>query len=153
MITDQKLIESIDKSSLSDEDKQHWKDLIPKLNQDQRERFYHSITAKTEIRRAITLIEKALEIITQAEEEAEQEVKKEKTDKSEKDQLLKELEEIKTKEDEIIMDEEALKKKQDETNKQINEIRDSLKQLSIEVHGQPPPSQSQPTSIPQLQND
>jgi DNA repair exonuclease SbcCD ATPase subunit len=153
MISDQVLIEAIDKSPLSQEDKQHWKDLLSKLSDQQRDQLHHSLLAKTEIRRAITLIEKALEIISEAEEEAEEEVKKEDKSKTEKQELLKELKEIKAKEDEIIMDEETLKKKQEETNQQIIEIRDNLKQLSLDVHGQPPPSYNkdqQPPSIPQL---
>lgn len=151
MISDQALIDAIDNSPLSSQDKEHWKNLLPKLSDDQKERFHHSITAKTEIRKVIDLIEKALKIIAEAEQEAEEEVKKEKTTKTEKDQLLKELEEIKGKEDEIIMDEEALKKKQNETNAQISQIRDTLKQLSLEVKGEPPPSQKQSDPIPQLE--
>lgn len=154
MIPDQKLTDAIDKSPLSTEDKQHWKALLPKLTDDQRERLHHSLIAKTEIRRAIYLIEKALKIIAEAEEEAESEVKKEDTTKQEKDELLKELEEIKKKEDEILLDENQLKQKHLETQAQIKNIRNSLKQLSMEVHGAPPPSYNQqptPPSIPQIQ--
>lgn len=155
MLTDQTLIDAIDKSPLSPEDKQHWKELLSKLNQNQKERLHHSLTAKTEICRAINLIERALKVISEAEAEAKAEVSKEDKSESEKNQLLKELEEIKTKEEEIIMDEETLKKKQEETHSQISQIRQDLKNLSLEVHNQPPPSYQQPStpSIPQIKKE
>jgi DNA repair exonuclease SbcCD ATPase subunit len=155
MIDYQLIIDAIEKSPLSPEDKQHWKKLLPKLNEKQKEHLLHSLTAKTEITRAIVLIERALKIISQAETEAETEVKKEKTEDTEKEKLLKELEEIKKKEEEILLDEDALIKKQEETKAQISEIRDTLKQLSMDVHGQPPPSYQQPhpTPIPQLKKE
>ena len=144
MIEDQALLDAINKSPLSDEDKDHWHSLLPKLTSEQRERLYHSLTAKTEISRAIKLIKKALEIIAEAEAEAEQEVHEEEEKKKEKEELLQELEEIKEKEEEILFDEKALKQRQMETQAEIEKIRAELKALSMEVHGQPPPSYQPP---------
>lgn len=153
MIADQLLSEAIDKSPLSVEDKEHWKSLLPKLDVDQRERLHHSLSAKTEITRAINLIEKALKIITEAEAEAEAEVTKEEEQKSEREALMKELEAIKDAEEKILLDEDSLKKKHQETKEAIDKIRQELHNLSVEVHGAPPPSYSgQPSQpIPQLE--
>ncbi len=151
MIDDPQLIEAIDKSPLSPEDKQHWKDILYKLNSEQRERLHHSLTSKTEIKRAINLIERALKIISEAEQEAEQEVQKEQEDKSDKDKLLKELEEIRKTEEDILLDENQLKQKQEETKAEILQIREDIKKLSMEAHGTPPPSYVGPSAqIPQL---
>ena len=155
MISDKTLIEAIDKSPLSPEDKEHWKKLLAKLNEDQRERLEHSLAAKTEIRRAINLIERALKIISEAEAEAEAEVQKDEDSKKEKDELLQELEEIKDKESEMFLDEQPLKKKQEETHQEISKIRDELKTLSLEVHGQTPPSYQTPPlpKLPQIKRN
>jgi cellulose biosynthesis protein BcsQ len=152
MINNQTLLEAIDKSPLKPEDKEHWKTLLPKLNNDQKSRLHHSLAVKTEVSRAIKLIERALDIISQAEAEAEEEIKKEEGTKKEREQLLEELEEIKEKEDEILLDEQTLKKKQIASQAEIQKIRDELRNLSLEVHGQPPPSYTEPKpkSIPQL---
>lgn len=152
MISDQALIAAIDNSPLTPEDKQHWKAIIPKLTSDQRERLLHSLTSKTEIRKAINLIERALKIIAQAEAEAEQEVSKEQTQDDEKKELLKELEEIKKQEESILMDEDSLRKQQEQTLQEISKIRQDLQQLSLEAHGSAPPSYQTPPapSIPQL---
>lgn len=148
MSNDQDLKAAIDNSPLSDEDKQHWHELLPKLNSDQRERLYHNLISKTQVYKAIKLIEKALDIIAQAEKEAEKEVKKEEEEKSDKQKLLQELEDIQKKEDEILMDEESLKQKQQETKAEIQKIREELRNLSVEIHGQPPPSYQQPHELP-----
>lgn len=154
MINDQTLTKAIQKSPLSEKDKQHWLTLLPKLNSEQKERLLHSLTAKTEISSAIKLIEKALNIIAEAEEEAEAEVKEEEKSKRERKELLQELDEIKKKEDKILLDEEQLKQKQNETNAQIKKIRQELHTLSMEVHGSPPPSYNQqlPQPLPQLKS-
>lgn len=140
MIDDQTLVRAIFDSPLTEDDKRHWRLLLPRLKPEQRERLHHSLTAKTEISRAIKLIEKALNIIAEAEAEAEEEVKKEEVQKKERQELLSELEEIKEKEEEILLDEETLKLKQEETRAQIAKIREELRKLSVEVHGQAPPS-------------
>ncbi len=153
MIDDQTILIAIDKSPLSPEDKEHWKMLLTKLKPTHRERLLHSLTAKTEISRAVGLIEKALTVINEAEAEAEDEIKKEKVAKEQRQEMLQDLEEIKQKEDEIILDEEELKQKHQETKSEIERLRQELKALSVEVHGQAPPSYSkQPSqSIPQLE--
>src|SRR3989344_1246863 len=140
MLDDQILADAINNSPLTDQDKDHWVSLLPKLNQGQREQLFHSLTAKTEIARAIDLIERALAIIAQAEEEAETEVRTEEEKAKEKQDLLKELEAIRESEDEILLDEETLLKKQVENQAQIEKIREELRHLSMEVHGEPPPS-------------
>jgi predicted RNase H-like nuclease (RuvC/YqgF family) len=150
MIDNQTLIDAIEKSPLKPEDKDHWKSLLPKLTDEQKSRLHHSLAVKTEISRAISLIEKALNIIAEAESEAEKEVKKEEEAKLEKKQLLEELEAIKEKEDEILLDEEVLKKKQEETQAQIEAIRQELHDLSVEIHGAPPPSYSKKPPSPQI---
>jgi len=71
MIDDQTLTKTIDDSPLTSEDKEHWKKLLPKLDENHRQRLSHSLSAKTEISRAITLIEKALKIISEAETDAD----------------------------------------------------------------------------------
>lgn len=153
MIDDQTLLEAIDKSPLKPRDKEHWKTCVPKLNSEQRGRFHHSLTAKTEITRAIKLIEKALNIIAEAEAEAEADVKKEEETKKDKEGLLQELEEIKKKEEKNLLDKKQLKQKQEETKTQIEGIRQELRTLSMEVHGQPPPSygEPKPESLPSLE--
>ena len=148
MIDDKTLKEAIEESPLSQEDKIHWLKLLVKLNPNQRERLHHSLTAKTEIAKAISLIERALDVIASAEKEAEEEVKREDETSREKQELLQDLEEIKDKEGEILMDEEELKKKQEETKNQIQIIRDELRKLSLEVHGVAPPSYQTPLSPP-----
>lgn len=140
MPSDQNLIQALDQSPLSPEDINHWKKLLPKLNTEQKERLLHNLTTKTEIKRIINLIEKALKIIAEAENEAQREISSEKTQNQEKDELLKELEEIKSKENEILFDEKTLKQKQTHTNQEIARIREELKNLSLEVQGQTPPS-------------
>ena len=146
MIDDQTLLDTIDKSPLTPEDKQHWKDLLPKLNENQKKHLLHSLQSKTEIKKVINLIERALKVISEAEAEAETEVKQENKEDQEKTDLLKELDEIRKKEESLELDEETLKKRQEETNNQITQIRETLKQLSQEVHGQPPPSYQQPSN-------
>lgn len=151
MIDDPTLIKVISRSPLSKDDKKHWRQLLPKLSADRRERLHHSLTAKTEIFHAIQLIKKALKIISEAEEEAEKEVRQEKKQQLEKEKLLKELNQIKKKEEEIILDKDQLKAKQQETQNQLKAIRRELKKISLEVHGQAPPSYNQNNKpIPQL---
>ena len=65
------IISAINNSPLSDEDKAHWQEMLPKLDNDQRNRLHHSLTAKTEITKAIKAVENALQIIEDAEKEAE----------------------------------------------------------------------------------
>ena len=145
MLDDQILTDAINNSPLTDQDKDHWVSLLPKLNQGQREQLFHSLTAKTEIAKVIELIERALQIIAQAEEEAEAEVRTEEEKAKEKQDLLHELEAIRESEEEILFDEETLLKKQGENQAQIEKIREELRHLSLEVHGEPPPSnQNQP---------
>jgi chromosome segregation ATPase len=151
MLDDNTLIQAIDKSPLKPEDKEHWKNILYKLNSDQKERLLNSLTSKTEIYRVIGLIERALKIISQAEQDAEAEIKEEKETNTEKEELLKELEEIKNTEHKIELDEESLKKQQQETQDQITKLRQDLHQLSMEAHGAPPPSYVPGPQIPQLQ--
>lgn len=143
MLDDQTLVQAIISSPLSLDDKEHWRKLLGKLTPDQRKRLHHSLLAKTEIARAVNLIERALAIIAEAEADAEQEVQNEEEKKRERQALMRELEEIKDKEEEILMDEESLRKKHEETQAQIAAIREELRKLSIEAHGEPPPSYNQ----------
>lgn len=135
---DHKLQKAIANSPLSDEDKAHWRDLLPKMDDEHKEKLLNTLIVKTQVSKAVRLISKALDIIEDAEAEAEEEVKEER--QSEKDQLMQELKEIKEDEEDILANEANLKKMQEENQKKMEGLRTELSQLSQKVHGAPPPS-------------
>jgi hypothetical protein len=140
-VDDTKLIKLIDDSPLKSEDKEHWKTLLPKLNEDQKKQFEHSVSAKTEVVKVIGMIDDALSIIEKAESAAKSETPEPppppapqaKPDEYDKIPSLK---------DKKIEDASKvnLQKDREETQKRLEAIRQELKSLSEATHGAPPPS-------------
>lgn len=137
------IIKTINASPLSEEDKAHWLEILPKLTSEQKERLLHSLTAKIDIAIAKEAIDKALAIIDEAEAEAEQEIEmEEKVEKQEAAvEEVKKIAETNTalpEPDEI--NKETLPANKDEANARLEKLRSELAQISQDAHGALPPS-------------
>lgn len=146
VMNDQKILTAINKSPLAEKDKQYWKDLLSKMTEEQKQRFYHTVLVKTDIKRASEEIGSALNIINQALEEEQTD-----TDSAPKSEEKKPapgvVQEIvsNSKADKHIPDDkmddhQAIKEKHQEVQNRLQELRNELSQISQEVNGQTPPS-------------
>ena len=144
---DTSITKIIDSSPLKNDDKDHWKSLLPKLTDDQKSQLTHSIKAKTEVVKVIRLIDEALGIIEKAESEAESEpaaqpttiTSPKPTPKAMPDKY-KDVPSLKDTETLDKSNQDALKKEREETHERLEKIRKELKNLSVSTHGTPPPS-------------
>ena len=141
-----KVIKTINASPLSDEDKAHWLEILPKLSDDQKNRLYHSLIAKIDVAAAKKAIDKALSIIDQAEAEAEEEIEKEdKQEQEEKavEEVKKEAETNPSLPEPEEVTKETLPANKADADKKLEELRGELAQISQEAHGSTPPSYNQ----------
>lgn len=149
----------IDQSPLTPADKSHWVGLLPKLTEEQKEQLHHALVAKTQILKTISLIEKALKIIEDAEAEAEKEFEEEGQPLTppsvppmgtmpaqlpplpgvQKEEMANLHQDIQSGD----MPHDDLKDLHKESQDKLQSLRDELKNLSQEVQGTPPPSYTQ----------
>lgn len=142
------IIKLINASPLTEEDKAHWLEMLPKLTIDQKERLTHSIKAKTDIASAKAAIDRALAIIDQAEAEAESDL----AEPDVKETALSEAKEELTKEidannpmmptDDLVTVDQLEQSKTDADSK-LKDLRQELAALSQEATGSTPPSYQQ----------
>lgn len=142
---DDQVISAIDNSSLTLEDKNHWKELLPKMNNNQKSRFLDIIITKTQVKSAINSIKRALEIIDEAEAEAEEEDKSADTStqenlKKESVDLLDKLEQNPHIKKPTPDTQVALQKQKQISEAKLVKLRTELKQISQTLQGSAPPS-------------
>ena len=141
MVTDDQIKKAIADSPLINEDKDHWLEILPKLNESQRTRFHHCLVTKTDVASAKAAIKRALAIIDEAESEASDDIAKEKAQSMAKEELVKEIESknpMMPKPEEVTSKELIEHRK--EANVKLEDLRAELAQISQEAHGTPPPS-------------
>lgn len=68
---DDNLLKIITESPLADEMKDHWRSLLPKMSEEEKKHLLRILVEKTEVVSAIEAIDRSLDIIKDAEEEAE----------------------------------------------------------------------------------
>jgi hypothetical protein len=136
---DSNIIKAISASPLSKEDKEHWIDILPKLNDDQKTRLLHSLIAKTDIASAKLSIDNAISIIDVAEKEVENESKDEVVEKQKKEELMKKLDES----EESVgtpVTKEQLSDEKSKAESRLQDLRDELSNISLDALGSSPPS-------------
>ncbi|QQS39365.1 hypothetical protein IPM62_02015 [Candidatus Woesebacteria bacterium] len=146
---DNSLLTLIDKSPLSPDDKEHWKLILPKLTDDQKEQLHHSLSVKIDIASAKAAIDRALKIIADAEAEAGEYPPSEDVTNKAKEEITKEIETnnpMMVEPTEITKEE--LTSHSNVAQEQLEKLRAELAQISLDAHGAPPPSATKaPTQV------
>lgn len=141
---DQQIIDAINKSPLQEEDKIYWVELLDRMSLEQKQRFYHTVVVKTDVKRAANEIKSALDIINKAleEEQAPSDATGDSTgDPSSVVQDIMEQTDVADHIDEVdLNDTELIKKRQQEVEVQLKKLREEIAQISHDVSGQKPPS-------------
>lgn len=144
---DQKIVTAIDRSPLQPEDKQYWKQILNQMSLEQKQRFYHTVVVKTDVKRASQEIASALNIINKAlEEEQTSDQQPAKPRVQTQPSVIQEMVEQTNVKDHVpeqkLDDPQALQEHHQDTQKRLEELRAELANLSQEVNGQTPPSYS-----------
>ena len=147
---DQKLVNAINKSPLQEEDKKYWKELLNRMSREQKQRLYHTVVVKTDVKRASEEIKTALDIINKALEEEQSSSTAAAPPKQPPPGVVQDIVEN-TKVDEHVPqqkldDPEHIKQKHEEVQQRLKELRGELSQISQEVSGENPPSYQQNTA-------
>jgi len=142
-MNDNKLAKIIDDSPLSDEDKVHWNEILPKLSEENKQRLEHALVAKTEVFHAREEIKKTLDTIKRAESEAEEETKEESPKPT--PEPATPAEQPSTESTSIpplnpAPTAEEIQKIKDEQDMKLASLREEIKQISVTSHGTAPPS-------------
>lgn len=130
-------------SPLSAADKAHWLEIFPKLSEDQKNRLIHILTTKTDIAKAQNAIQSALDVITEAEAEAEADIKKEEAAKKATDELKKEINSENLhmpKLNEAEINKKKLEESKAIAAQKLATLREELAQISQASGGSLPPS-------------
>lgn len=136
----QKLFTLLAESPLTPEEQEHWKRIIPILTEDQKQQLEHILSTKIEVTHAIDLIQKSLDIISEAEAEAEYESGADEATANEpttapqtppQDELHKQIEEKTGHQSPFT--EEKLVQMHTETKQRLEQLRQELGSLSTQA--------------------